>query len=149
MKKSAWLFVLVPALLLVLSAPLVGYPVFLMKLLCFALFACAFNLLVGYTGLLSFGHAAFLGAGGYLAGYALATLGWPVPAGLALGVLGTALLGLVMGALADPPHRHLLFDDHAGAGADGVLRGAARAGDAWRGRHAGRAARDAARPGPR
>ena len=53
-------------------APLVGiYPVFLMKALCFALFACAFNLLLGFTGLLSFGHAAFFGAGAYIAGFTL------------------------------------------------------------------------------
>jgi branched-chain amino acid transport system permease protein len=95
-KKIFWLAVLVVAL----AAPLVGYPVFLMKLLCFALFACAFNLLIGYTGLLSFGHAAFLGVGGYVAGYALTTAGLPVVAGIALGVLAGALLGLVMGVLA-------------------------------------------------
>lgn len=88
------------ALALALAAPAFGYPVFLMKLLCFALFACAFNLLIGYTGLLSFGHASFLGAGGYVAGYALASAGLPVPAALALGVLAGALLGLFMGMLA-------------------------------------------------
>jgi branched-chain amino acid transport system permease protein len=87
-------------LALALAAPMVGYPVFLMKLLCFGLFACAFNLLIGYTGLLSFGHAAFLGAGGYVAGYALTAMGLPVPAGIALGVLASAALGLVMGLLA-------------------------------------------------
>jgi branched-chain amino acid transport system permease protein len=48
------------------GAPLVVYPVFLMKVLCFALFACAFNLLLGFTGLLSFGHAMFLGSAGYV-----------------------------------------------------------------------------------
>lgn len=51
-------------------SPFFLYPVFLMKLLCFALFACAFNLLIGYVGLLSFGHAAYFGMGGYLAGHA-------------------------------------------------------------------------------
>ncbi|HYQ39950.1 MAG TPA: branched-chain amino acid ABC transporter permease, partial [Pseudomonas sp.] len=56
---------------LALLAPLAVYPVFLMKLLCFALFACAFNLLLGYTGLLSFGHAAFLATGGYVTGHLL------------------------------------------------------------------------------
>ena len=56
------------ALLLALAAPFYGYPVFLMKLLCFALFACAFNLLIGYTGLLSFGHAAFFGGASYITG---------------------------------------------------------------------------------
>jgi branched-chain amino acid transport system permease protein len=54
-------------LLLLLAAPFGAYPVFVMKVLCFALFACAFNLLLGYTGLLSFGHAAFLGGAGYVA----------------------------------------------------------------------------------
>ena len=53
-----------------LLAPLVVYPVFLMKVMCFALFACAFNLLIGFGGLLSFGHAMFLGSGGYAAAYA-------------------------------------------------------------------------------
>jgi branched-chain amino acid transport system permease protein len=96
MKKLAWCLVV----LLALVAPLVGYPVFLMKLLCFALFACAFNLLVGYTGLLSFGHAAFLGAGGYVAGYALTGMHLPMPAGVLLGVLAAGTLGLVMGVLA-------------------------------------------------
>ena len=64
-------------LLLILSilAPWVFYPIFLMKILCFALFASAFNLLLGYTGLLSFGHAAFFGGGGYLCGYIIRDLG--------------------------------------------------------------------------
>ena len=88
------------ALAAALVAPFVGYPVFLMKLLCFGLFACAFNLLIGYAGLLSFGHAAFFGAAGYVAGYALTTLGLPFEAGILLGVLAAALLGLVMGAIA-------------------------------------------------
>ena len=65
------------ALLLFLGAPFALYPVFLMKVLCFALFACAFNLLIGYTGLLSFGHAAFFGGAGYIAGFALKSLGLP------------------------------------------------------------------------
>ena len=51
-------------------APFVVYPVFLMKALCFALFACAFNLLIGYVGLLSFGHAVFLGSAGYATAHA-------------------------------------------------------------------------------
>ena len=88
------------ALLLALAAPFYGYPVFLMKLLCFALFACAFNLLIGYTGLLSFGHAAFFGGAGYVTGYALRTWGWPTELGLLAGVATGALLGLIMGGLA-------------------------------------------------
>jgi len=87
-------------LLAALLAPFVGYPVFLMKLLCFGLFACAFNLLIGYAGLLSFGHAAFFGGAGYVAGHALAVWGLPFEIGILLGVLAAALLGLVMGALA-------------------------------------------------
>ncbi|MEO7495684.1 MAG: branched-chain amino acid ABC transporter permease [Massilia sp.] len=88
------------AFALALAAPFVGYPIFLMKLLCFGLFACAFNLLIGYTGLLSFGHAAFFGTAGYVTGHALAALGLPTEVGLLLGVGAAALVGLVMGALA-------------------------------------------------
>ena len=87
-------------LALMLVAPWVVYPVFLMKALCFALFACAFNLLLGYAGLLSFGHALFFGAGGYAAAYAAKFWGWhPEFAMLWAAVVG-ALLGLVVGALA-------------------------------------------------
>jgi branched-chain amino acid transport system permease protein len=81
-------------------APFFVYPVFLMKALCFALFACAFNLLIGYVGLLSFGHAAFLGAAGYAAAHSAKV--WAVPPEVAI-VFGTAVagaLGLVTGALA-------------------------------------------------
>ncbi|MDQ1829978.1 branched-chain amino acid ABC transporter permease [Massilia scottii] len=88
------------ALVIALAAPFIGYPVFLMKLLCFGLFACAFNLLIGYTGLLSFGHAAFFGSAGYVTGHALAALGLPTEVGILLGVAASALVGLVMGALA-------------------------------------------------
>lgn len=88
------------ALVLALAAPFVAYPVFLMKVLCFALFACAFNLLIGFTGLLSFGHAAFFGGAGYLCGYVLQTLGWPFELGLLAGTGAAALIGLVMGLLA-------------------------------------------------
>jgi branched-chain amino acid transport system permease protein len=83
-----------------LAAPYVGYPVFLMKLLCFGLFACAFNLLIGFTGLLSFGHAAFFGSAGYVAGYMLRDKGLPVELAILIGVGASALIGLVMGALA-------------------------------------------------
>ena len=88
------------ALAVALAAPFVGYPVFLMKLLCFGLFACAFNLLIGYTGLLSFGHAAFFGGAGYVTGYALTGFKLPFELSLLLGVLAAAVLGLVMGLLA-------------------------------------------------
>ncbi len=85
---------------LLLLAPAVIYPVLIMKVLCFALFACAFNLLLGYTGLLSFGHAVFLGTSAYLTGHALSAWGLPTLVGLAFGTLAAAALGLVIGALA-------------------------------------------------
>lgn len=88
------------AFAIALAAPFIGYPVFLMKLMCFGLFACAFNLLIGYTGLLSFGHAAFFGSAGYVTGYALSALGLPVELGILLGVAAAAAIGLVMGLLA-------------------------------------------------
>ena len=88
------------ALAVALGAPFVLYPVLLMKVLCFALFACAFNLLIGFTGLLSFGHAAFFGGAGYVAGYALTRLGMPMEFGLLLGTAVGAAIGLVMGSLA-------------------------------------------------
>jgi branched-chain amino acid transport system permease protein len=88
------------ALAIALAAPFFAYPVFLMKVLCFALFACAFNLLIGFTGLLSFGHAAFFGGAGYIAGYALKSMGMPFELGVLMGTGFAALLGLLMGALA-------------------------------------------------
>ena len=88
------------ALAAALAAPFFMYPVFLMKVLCFALFACAFNLLIGFTGLLSFGHAAFFGGAGYVAGYALRNLGLPTEVGLLLGTAAGAAIGLLMGSLA-------------------------------------------------
>ncbi len=89
------------ALVLLLIAPLLGlYPVFLMQLLCFALFACAFNLLLGFTGLLSFGHAAFFGGAAYVCGWFLTAQHWPPEWGILAGVAVAALLGLLMGLLA-------------------------------------------------
>jgi len=88
-------------LLGLIVAPFVGaYPVFVMKLMCFALFAAAFNLLLGYTGLLSFGHAAFLGTAAYLTGYSMKVWGLSPELGMLLGTLGGALLGLLFGWLA-------------------------------------------------
>ncbi len=88
-------------LLVLLALPALGvYPVFVMKVLCFALFACAFNLLIGYTGLLSFGHAAFFGGAAYAAGYSMKVWGLPTPVGLVFGMLVAALLGLVFGWLS-------------------------------------------------
>jgi branched-chain amino acid transport system permease protein len=80
-------------------APFFVYPVFLMKALCFALFACAFNLLIGYVGLLSFGHAAFLGGAGYASAHAAKVWGFPPEAAIVFGTLVAALLGGVIGAL--------------------------------------------------
>lgn len=83
-----------------LLAPLVVYPVFLMKVLCFALFAAAFNLLLGFTGLLSFGHAAFLGTGGYVTGYLMLNTGLTPELGILCGTLAAGILGAVYGKLA-------------------------------------------------
>ncbi len=85
---------------LAVAAPFVVYPVFLMKMLCFALFACAFNLLIGYVGLLSFGHALFFGAAGYLAAHAAKVWGLPFELAVLTGTATGALLGLVVGWLA-------------------------------------------------
>jgi branched-chain amino acid transport system permease protein len=81
-------------------APLVVYPVFLMKAMCFALFACAFNLLIGFGGLLSFGHAMFLGTAGYAAAHAAKVWGLPPELAILSGTAAAALLGLVTGLLA-------------------------------------------------
>jgi len=92
------------ALLLVLAvgllAPAFVYPVLLMKLICFALFACALNLLLGYGGLLSLGHAAFFGGAGYATGYAMTVWGVPFELGILIGVGLAAALGWVIGSLA-------------------------------------------------
>ncbi|MCA8882862.1 MAG: branched-chain amino acid ABC transporter permease [Rhodobacteraceae bacterium] len=91
-------YLLVLALLLV--APFLVYPVFLMKLLCFALFACAFNLILGYGGLLSFGHAAFFGGAAFITGHAIKVWGLPTELGLLVGAGSAAVLGLAIGLLA-------------------------------------------------
>ena len=86
---------------LALSAPLLGlYPVFLMKLLCFAMFACAFNLLLGYTKMLSFGHAAYFGSAAYVTGWLATAHGWGTIEAVLAGVAAAALLGLVIGTIA-------------------------------------------------
>ncbi len=81
-------------------APLYFYPVFLMKVMCFALFACAFNLLLGYTGILSFGHAAFFGGAAYFTAHAVKEWGLTPELGILVGVVGAAVLGVVIGFLA-------------------------------------------------
>ena len=91
-------FCIMVALLAV--APFVVYPVFLMQALCFALFACAFNLLVGYVGLLSFGHALFFGWASYLCAHAAKRWGFPPEAAVLFGTAGAAVLGFVAGFLA-------------------------------------------------
>jgi branched-chain amino acid transport system permease protein len=88
-------------LVLGLTAPFLGfYPVFVMKLLCFALFACAFNLLLGFTGLLSFGHAAFFGFSAYVTGWFIKSQGWTPELGLLAGMVVAAGLGAGVGLLA-------------------------------------------------
>jgi branched-chain amino acid transport system permease protein len=96
--SEAVAFALLLAALLI--APSFIYPLFLMKALCFALFACAFNLLIGYVGLLSFGHALFFGWGSYLSAYSAKAWGLPPELALLAGTLTAGLLGLVAGGLA-------------------------------------------------
>jgi branched-chain amino acid transport system permease protein len=86
--------------LVVLAAPWLIYPVFAMKALCFALFACAFNLLIGYVGLLSFGHALFFGGASYASAHAALAWGWPPELAVLFSVLVSAALGLLVGAIA-------------------------------------------------
>jgi branched-chain amino acid transport system permease protein len=81
-------------------APLVVYPVFLMKVMCFALFACAFNLLIGFGGLLSFGHAMFLGSAGYASAHAAKVWGFTPELAILFGTACALVLGVVAGALA-------------------------------------------------
>ncbi len=100
MKLNLSKFSLIFLVALLLVAPWFFYPIFLMKILCFALFASAFNLLLGYTGLLSFGHAAFLGGAGYICGYLIRDLGLSPEIGLLGGTLFASGLGVVMGGLA-------------------------------------------------
>jgi branched-chain amino acid transport system permease protein len=83
-----------------LIAPFAVYPTFLMKILCFALFACAFNLLLGFVGLLSFGHAAFLGTAGYVCGLMVRDVGVTPEVGILTGTVAAGLLGWLFGALA-------------------------------------------------
>ena len=91
---------IIALLIALIFAPFVLYPVFLMKVLCFALFASAFNLLLGFTGLLSFGHAAFFGGAAYFTAHAVKEWGFSPEAGILLGVAGAAAMGLVIGFFA-------------------------------------------------
>ena len=81
-------------------APFFIYPLFLMKALCFALFACAFNLLIGYVGLLSFGHAVFLGSAGYISAHTAKVWGWAPELAILAGTVVAGALGVLIGALA-------------------------------------------------
>ena len=88
-------------LALLLLAPMLGlYPVFVMKLLCYAIFACAFNLLLGFTGLLSFGHAAFFGSAAYITGWLIKSQNFTPELGILAGVVGAGAIGLVVGLVA-------------------------------------------------
>src|SRR5665213_2151376 len=97
-RSRASLYAMVALAVVLCVAPLVGvYPVFLMKALCFALFACAFNLLLGYGGLLSFAHAMFLGSAGYVCAHAARAWGWPPGLAILGGTLAATFLGVVVG----------------------------------------------------
>lgn len=98
MKKSAILYGVL--LLALLAAPFVGYPIFLMSCLCFALFASAFNLLIGYTGLLSFGHAMFFGSAAYVTGHAAKVWGLTPELAVLVGTLSATVIGIFTGWLA-------------------------------------------------
>jgi branched-chain amino acid transport system permease protein len=91
-------FLVMVALLVI--APFFIYPLFLMQALCFALFACAFNLLIGYVGLLSFGHALYFGWASYLAAHAAKVWGFPPELAILTGAATGAILGLIAGSLA-------------------------------------------------
>ena len=91
---------LIGALAIAPLVPDVGYPVFLMKVLCFALFACAFNLLLGFGGLLSFGHAAYFGGAAYISAHAAKVWGLTPELAILTGTAGAAILGLAIGSLA-------------------------------------------------
>jgi branched-chain amino acid transport system permease protein len=86
--------------ILIVVSPWVLYPVFLMKVLCFALFACAFNLMIGYVGLLSFGHAAFFGMGSYITAWTAKHWGLSAEVAILLGGATGGILGLVLGYIA-------------------------------------------------
>ena len=99
MRSSVAVYVLIG--IVALAAPFLGvYPVFSAQLLCFAMFACAFNLLLGYSKMLSFGHAAYFGSSAYITGWLVSVHGWGTLAGILAGVAVAMLLGLVIGAIA-------------------------------------------------
>mgnify|MGYP000901337009 CR=1 FL=1 len=88
---------------ILVGAPLLGvYPVFMMKVMCFALFACAFNLLLGFAGLLSFGHALFFASAGYAAGHSIKVWGFPPELGIVFAIAVSAAIGWVGSAPSGP-----------------------------------------------
>jgi branched-chain amino acid transport system permease protein len=97
-RRALWAYLAMVGIGIV--APFLVYPVFAMNVLCLALFASAFNLLLGYTGLLSFGHAAFIGSAAYVTGYVVRAWGFPTELGLLAGTAFATLLGLLFGSLA-------------------------------------------------
>ena len=99
-QKTSQLIAFFVLIALVIAAPSMLYPVFVMKVLCFALFACAFNLLIGYVGLLSFGHAAFFGLGAYVTAWTAKSWGLTPEIAILLGGVSGAALGTVFGWLA-------------------------------------------------
>jgi branched-chain amino acid transport system permease protein len=99
MRVAGVLYVLVGVF--ALCVPLLGiYPVFMMKLLCFAMFACAYNLLLGFSGMLSFGHAAFFGSSAYATAWLATAHGWDALPAILAGMAVSAILGLLIGAIA-------------------------------------------------
>ncbi|HEY1979052.1 MAG TPA: branched-chain amino acid ABC transporter permease [Xanthobacteraceae bacterium] len=101
-RETVWSQAVAAAIMVavLIGAPFVLYPVFLMKALCFALFACAFNLLIGYVGLVSFGHALYFGWASYLSAYAAKSWGLPPEISILIGTATAAVLGLIAGSLA-------------------------------------------------
>ncbi len=88
-------------LLVALAVPMLGiYPVLAMQLLCFAMFACAFNLLLGFAGMLSFGHAAFFGFAAYVTGWLVTAQQWDTVQSILAGTVAATLLGTLIGAIA-------------------------------------------------
>jgi branched-chain amino acid transport system permease protein len=100
MRKPARVLISFLLIAVAIACPFVIYPIFLMQVFCFALFACAFNLLMGFTGLLSFGHAAFFGTGAYTAGHAMKIWGMTPELGITFGTFSAAAAGYVVGSLA-------------------------------------------------
>jgi len=101
-REAEWSLALAGAALVIflVAAPFALYPVFIMKALCFALFACAFNLLIGYVGLVSFGHALYFGWAGYLAAHAAKVWGLPPELAVLTGTATGMALGLIAGVVA-------------------------------------------------